>query len=278
MINLIGEYLAAIKDTFRILQRERVRITLLLVSAIILIATNELLLKRFTLVTEGLFPDIIIGLAIEILGAIIFFSILEHGIERIGELSLFRIREYPHLPAFEFIEAVNSKATQQVKILDTWTYLTNEDIYRNDFSTAIKQSLKRGVHVKILLIRPGTDGASSRAQELEGIVDVNSELNICIGRMTALQIEVQSEVLSPSKSNDNLEIRLYDSDPSITMHQWDSEAYWSFFPPRDRADKNPHLKVSVNTQLGSFLAGEFEKRWNDSKTIILDTYINQSSA
>jgi hypothetical protein len=53
------------------------------------------------------------------------------------------------------------------------------------------------------------------------------------------------------------------------MHQWDSNAYVSFYPVGRRADKAPNLKLSTKTTFGLFVTQKFEELWHGDSTIVL---------
>lgn len=265
---MIAAYTTAFRDALEVLRRHKVRISILVVAGALLIAVSFVLQYWLGWAPQGLMLQILPGLAVEILGAILFFVLLDYGIERIGELNLFGIREYPHLPAFEFMEAAAGKAKRVVRILDTWSYLTNDPDYWPRFREAVQEALGRGVRVEMLLVKPGSAGARKRTEELLGLVDVGTELALCIKRAVTLTRDAES-----AGWGDRLSVRLYSSDAVVTMHMWDEDAYWSFYPPRDRADTNPHLMVSLRTQLGIFLGGEFDKKWNAQDTVPLSAFL-----
>ncbi len=271
-VSMIAEYAAAIRDASTVLRQNKVRISILVLAGALLVAISFIFQYEMGWAPDGLILEILPGLAVEILGAILFFVLLDYGIQRINELNLFGIREYPQLPAFDFMDAVAEKSKRAVRILDTWSYLTNEPDYWPRFRGAVLEAVRRGVKVEMLLSRPGSPGAQKRAEELSGIVDVPAELELCVRRVAGLVEEADA-----TGGNGRLAVRLYSSDATVTMHMWDVDAYWSFFPPRDRADTNPHLMVSLRTQLGTFLGGEFEKRWNDRDTVPLSDFIRAAA-
>jgi hypothetical protein len=248
-----------------------VRISILALAGTLLVAVSFVLRYVLGWAPGGLLLEILPGLAVEILGAILFFVLLDYGIQRIGELNLFGIREYPQLPALDFMEAVAEKAKRVVRVLDTWSYLINDPDYWPRFREAVLEALDRGVEVEMLLIRPGSPGAQKRAEELSGVIDVEGEVELCVQRVATLAQDAESVTRTG-----RLSVRLYSSDAIVTMHMWDEDAYWSFFPPRDRADTNPQLMVSLRTQLGTFLGGEFDKRWNDKATVSLPDFLRET--
>lgn len=268
---MIAEYAEAIRDAFVVFSRNRVRISILVLAGAVLVGVSYVFQYVVGWDPDGLVLEILPGLAVEILGAILFFLLLDYGIQRIGELNFFGIREYPQLPAFDFMNAVAQKAKKTVRVLDTWSYLANDPDYWPPFREAVLEALARGVEVEMLFVRPGSSGERKRAEELSGVVDVAEELEYCLRRVSTLAGDAESLGLAG-----RLSIRLYGSDAVVTMHMWDEDAYWSFFPPRDRADTNPHLMVSLRTQLGTFLGGEFDKKWNDKDTVALSTFFEEN--
>lgn len=269
---MIADYASVFRDALDALRRNRIRISILVVAGAILIVASFGLQYVVGGTPDEVVLQIVPGLAVEIFGAVLFFVILDYGIQRIGELNLFGIREFPQLPAFDFMESVAHRSKRVVRILDTWSYLTNEPDYWPRFREAVREALRRGVRVEMLLAKPGSAGARKRAQELTGVVDVAEELEFCIRRASELARDAETAGVA-----DGLSIRLYSSDAVVTMHMWDEDAYWSFFPPRDRADTNPHLMVSLRTQLGGFLGNEFQTKWSAEDTISLGAFLSEAS-
>ena len=253
--------------------RGRRNVSLLLLVALLVLVFNEVLTRKDALPTESTFGDVLLGFAIEMGGAVVVFLILEQGIEKIRRLSIFEVGEQPELPIAKFIEDVR-KASDQVRILDTWTCLINEDEYRKDFEPALKEAIRNGAKVEILLIEPDSEGARQRAAELGGSgIDVIEEIRRCLRRFGRLQQEVEEEITNSGDGQKHLEIKLYNASPSIYLHWCDDQTYWSFFSVNKRADKTPQLEVPISAQLGRYLAHRFDELWEDDDTRPLDQYL-----
>jgi hypothetical protein len=253
--------------------RERKNVPLLLLAAVLTVVFGRILITRKMIEPGSTLDEMFLGFAIEMGGAVIVFLILEQGIERIRRLSIFEVGEQPELPVAKFIEDVR-KASDQVRILDTWTCLINEDEYRKDFEPALKEAIRNGAKVEILLIEPDSEGARQRAAELEDSgIDVIEEIRRCLRRFGRLQQEVEEEITNSGDGQKHLEIKLYNASPSIYLHWCDDQTYWSFFSVNKRADKTPQLEVPISAHLGRYLAHRFDELWEDDDTRPLDQYL-----
>lgn len=205
-----------------------------------------------------------LGLSGNLLVAVVIFLFLEQGIK-----SLHPISEIRHLPVMDFIENVSRAKTEtQIRILETFTFLINE--HPREFTTAIKQALKNGAKVEILLFHPFSEGAIKRAQQLKGQVDVQGELQKNLARL----YDLQSTLAEHDKKN--FTVKIYTALPSIAMYRCGDWAYVSLFPIEKRADRAPNLHVPIDTPLGSYVDDAFDELWAgtpETPTILLTSHM-----
>ena len=206
------------------------------------------------------------GLIPEFVGSVAVYWVLDSSIKQ-----LYGISELPDLPLDVFVGELRS--AKRIRILETFTKLANDPHLREKFTLGIKDALRSGAEVEILLIHPYSEGAKQRAEELARVgIRVEDEIRKSLARFYKLQSEISRDS-SIMNGQSNLEIRLYDASPSIAMHMWDRDAYLSFFPVKKRSDEAPNLKISMATTFGHYAAAKFDELWNHSETIALSSHM-----
>ena len=216
---------------------------------------------------RGTALDIAFGLIPEFVGSVAVYWVLDSSIKQ-----LYGISELPDLPLDSFIGELHS--AKQIRILETFTRLATDSQMRKKFCTEVKDALRNGAEVQILLIHPYSEGAKQRAEELARaqIDDVHEQIQRSLAQFYKLQKEVSSDQ-SIDNSQRNFQIRLYDASPAIAMHMWDRDAYLSFFPVKQRSDDAPNLKISMATTFGHYAAAKFDELWNHGGTIPLSSHM-----
>jgi hypothetical protein len=124
--------------------------------------------------------------------------------------------------------------------------------------------------VQILMIHPDSIGAQQRADELDQVVDVEAGIKKTLFRLYEMQEKLSKRY---PYDKDRLTIKLYNVPPSISMHQWDNDAYVSFYSATDRVDNAPHLKISLKTTFGHYVTHKFEELWNHQDSILLNEHM-----
>ena len=191
----------------------------------------------------------LLGLSGNLIVAVIIFLFLEQGIK-----SLHPITEIRNLPYSEFIENVRrAKKGDRIRILETFSSSINE--YYTEFAMAIREAIKKGAEVEVLLFHPYSDGAKRRAEQLRERADVPEGIR----KNLAHFYELESTIEYVDKKS--LKVKLYTALPSIQMYRCGEWAYVSLFPIGERSDRSPNLKVPMDNPFGSYIDDTFEALW-----------------
>ncbi len=213
--------------------------------------------------TRDALGQILLGLIPEFLGSAAVYWVLDSSIQQ-----LYGISELPELPLANFIKDIAQ--ARQIRILETFTSLVTSDRY-DKFAQAITAAIRnQEAEVQMLMIHPDSDGAKQRAEELAEVLNVVDEIQTTLARLYEIQ---ESLPKTSTNGRDRLTIKLYNASPAIAMHQWDSNAYVSFYPVGQRADDAPNLKVSLKTTFGRFVTHKFDELWNQEGSISLDEHM-----
>ena len=199
---------------------------------------------------DGHLQDFFLGLSGNLAVAVVIFLFLDRGIK-----SLHPISEIRSFPANEFIEGMKFVGRgDRIRILETFTSLTND--HYEEFSLAVREALRRGAKIEILLFHPYSEGAIKRAQQLQGKTNVEEEIRKNLARLYNLQITIEHKIKR------NFEVKLYTALPSIAMYRWGDWAFVSLFPIGSRADNCPNLRVPMDNPFGSYADDTFNELWD----------------
>lgn len=132
----------------------------------------------------------------------------------------------------------------------------------------IEKMLKAGNSAKILLLNPYSEIVHLRADALEkaGIrgdrIDVQGELDKNLQSLKIIFDSLNEE------NKKNLEVRIYNTFPSISFYACDDTHYVGFYFHSDIAVNSPQFEIlSENSDLGDFFATEFNITWEMAKPI-----------
>jgi DNA-binding XRE family transcriptional regulator len=183
---------------------------------------------------------------------------------------MMHIEYLPALPIADFIHEIPS--AQCIRILDTFTYLVNDDEIQKAFTQAIIAALEKAAEIQILLINPSSYGAKQRARELErASVPLKNAFHL-LEQTLARFYKLQSD-LEEYEKNHKFAIKLYDASPSIALHRWDDQAYFSFFHMNQRSDNAPNLKIAMLDRMGRYISSRFDELWGHPTSIYLRSYM-----
>jgi hypothetical protein len=207
-------------------------------------------------------------IALELIGALFIFVFLEHGIKRIGELSAHGLVEKNSLPIDDVIGAIQC-ATKLIRIQDTYMKMlvTNLD-NRHKLERALTTALLTGSRVEILLLNPASRMAQQRASELrpDAPKELIGEIEQCLKLISGVRDNVLiSSGIDPSRFS----IKLYESAPSVALHQADDRIYWSFYPPTTLSSSGLQLLIMRRGLLSEFLEKRFESVWTQPTSVAL---------
>jgi hypothetical protein len=120
------------------------------------------------------------------------------------------------------------------------------------FETAIKQAIKMGVSVNILLLHPNSIVVRQRAQDIQ-----NMSLEEYRRRMKKAIAVLYSLKHSLTDNAQNLDIKFYDKLPSINVYIFQDYAYVGVFPRDQSADFGNVLRCLSKSQYGIYAAEQF---------------------
>ncbi len=175
----------------------------------------------------------------------------------------------------------NSGASDKIRDIRIWESWTNlfevSEKWRHNFEMVLVEALKKGVHIKVLLVNPGSIGMNLRQTDLDGGLEEHAErckkqdwhrdwdveLNVLKNLKCFDQIRDNDELTSDDAGR--LEVRLYDSQPSIALYSWGTKAFASFFPKKELSDQIEQLEFSTETRVGEWIIRQFDDEWKGSK-------------
>ncbi|NEQ51426.1 MAG: hypothetical protein F6K11_15010, partial [Leptolyngbya sp. SIO3F4] len=153
-------------------------------------------------------------------------------------------------------------ATTEVRILGSWIYS------RDPISNDLIATIRRGVPVKILLMKPSSAIAEQRLKDLAGQQDLN-DLKSSFNQL--MRIVVGNELLKYQ-----LEIRLYDAIPPFRLHQVDDWFLLGIFWAEAFATNAPQLEFShTDSMFAKYAVESFDRIWDKSTVINTATGITE---
>lgn len=159
-------------------KRQVLVILSLVVATLVAYVVGSVLLREPALAPASL-GNFALGIAPNLLVAIVIFIFLERGIE-----TLHPTKGLPELPLEQYIRDVRQlKRTDAVRVLDTWTFLL-DDTYHEQFHDALLHSKAR--QIEILLVHPYSAGAIKRGEQLAREINFDDELRKNLARLFAL--------------------------------------------------------------------------------------------
>ena len=239
-----------IGDRTRRQQRAFIRGGLLLaVSAVMLVGAWR---------THGFVSDLLLNLGASVVLAAISYVIFDPLFE---EARKARVQEHISFDQEAFIQVLR-RTGRRVRILDTWTILL-ERRHRDSTLHSIREALKQGAQVQVLLLDPDCVAAQQRTEELEKQrVDVPRQIKENLRHLYGFW-ETLDKQLRP-----RLQVHVYDASPSIQLYQWDGQALISFFPIGKLSFNVPQLEVDMASPWGEFVHARFEELWGHHQTTL----------
>jgi hypothetical protein len=205
--------------------------------------------------------DMLINAGVALFGSFITYLIFDLILQRIEE---YRIKEHLRIDLDRLIDSI-AGANTRIRILETWTELLNER-KRKSFLNAIAELLQRDVEVQIFLMNPDLKAVSDRSDQLK--IDVQERI---VENLRILDEFQEKNLGSPARMN--LQVKMYNSLPSIALYQWDDRAFVSFFPRDTYANESSQLEIFMKTPLGDYITRKFDSDWADTETGTLATFM-----
>jgi len=155
----------------------------------------------------------------------------------------------------DLIEERILEAEERIRIQDTWI----PDPRR--FRKAFIEASKKGVHIEVLILNHESKFANQRGLDLQ----------YHTGQYVSEQIKEDiHEFEFLDDAGVHIEVRLYDSLPSIQQIIYDQCRFIGFFLHGERSDLAPQLEIrDQETILGKFFEEEFERVWKASEKNII---------
>ncbi|MEA2230443.1 MAG: hypothetical protein QOD83_259 [Solirubrobacteraceae bacterium] len=157
---------------------------------------------------------------------------------------------------FEYLDyhrsAADICAGTEIIILSTWIPAVEL------FEEALHTALTRGARVRILLVHPESRAAAMRTAGLRREEDqVRRGVRHCLGCLASVASELDEDARS------RLQVRLYDSLPSIAVYSVDRQALVSVFLHDQLASDAPQIEVQGDDSfLGKAVFREVDTLWN----------------
>lgn len=146
-------------------------------------------------------------------------------------------------------------AQEHIRIQDTW--LPDPRRYRNAFQEAAKRN--PDLQIEILLINPESEFTTQRAVDLDARTKefVADQIHDAIHDFTVLR-----------EWGVHIEVRLYDSFPSVQQIASDAHLLVGFFIHGERSDLAPQIEIANDSALGKFFEEEFQRVWKTAKQVV----------
>jgi len=184
------------------------------------------------------------------------------------EASLYRYSYQRYLGVQEIVSAFPDErfkqdmaGAQKVRILNTW--MPNLE----SFGSALETAVKRGADVKILLLHPESNLAARRSQALRGsgVSDVKDRIERNLSDLAKMYHRIASDRGQNNQNNlqDNLQVFIYDSLPSVSMYQINERIFvGTFFHGRLAIEAPQFVVYEAHPGFGQCVTEEFNTLLN----------------
>lgn len=157
-------------------------------------------------------------------------------------------------------------AEEMIRILDTSCNILNAmetpdpklQSLRTDCIESLRNALRRGASVEILLINPLSEVAAQRARDLTG---QRMSITRGIGNNLALLNAIRMDDALPNVRM-NLRVKLYDTSPGVAYYRVDRDAMIAFYPPDIVSDEGQHLDFPLGSRYGGAINDYFSRVWD----------------
>jgi hypothetical protein len=168
------------------------------------------------------------------------------------------IAAHPNLPNDTVVAGI-SGAAQLVRILQTWmgNFITLEE--------AICEAVTKGCKVQILLLDPKSDQAKARSK------DIKYTSSDAVSEAIGSNLGQLARVFQNVKQSPDLEVRLYDATPIMTLYWYDDICYMGLYWRNRSAIQGPQLQIyfTGKSYLGDIIKSHFEDLWKSSEPVDL---------
>lgn len=167
-----------------------------------------------------------------------------------------------------FIKEIEN--AENVQILDIWTDLTNDDNLEGLEQSLKKDKAKSLISIKILLSNPYSESLEQRSEDL--LKEKNTKEFSKQGVAKLFNIYKNNNNNLSHRKN-KIEVRLFSSTPSIGFYSWGDRAFFSVYPPEQKADDSPNLEIFTASSIGQYITNHFDQLWKAKNTISLEKHM-----
>jgi predicted transcriptional regulator len=154
-----------------------------------------------------------------------------------------------------------SRSQKCIRILHT--FIDDPHQYEEAFVSATNN----GSEIQLLFLNPDSPYAKQRSRDVWPKNSLNPPDDQFVSKQIIYSINVLHSMVEEHKMK-NLEVRLYDSLPSVALYVTDDQIMLGFFLIRTKTDSATMMSVSGNTFFTKDLLDEFENRWANAKPAI----------
>lgn len=191
----------------------------------------------------GVLRDLLINLGATAVGVVLTAVVLEPLIEVARRPEERILAAFPHQ---EFVSGV-AGARRRVRIMSAWPYVMDLP-WRDTFLAALRECIRHGTHVQILVLDPLSPAAEQRRNDLRGRVDVAGVI-----AETLVALQQFGQTLGPG-AGDRFGVRVYSVLPPARLYLFDQRALCSFFSSgNDVGTDTRHYDTSVLSGLARFV-------------------------
>lgn len=211
---------------------------------------------------QGVLRDLLINLGATAVGVVLTAVVLEPLIEVARRPEERILSAFPHQ---EFISGI-AGARRRVRIMSAWPYVMDLP-WRDAFLAALREAVRHGTHVQLLVLDPLSPAAEQRRNDLRGTVDV---AGVIAETLVALKEFTQT---LPPNLGDRFGVRIYSVLPPARLYLFDQRALCSFFSSgNDVGTDARHYDTTVMSGLARFVDEQFDTVWDHPATRTLDRY------
>jgi hypothetical protein len=182
------------------------------------------------------------------------------------------LQVYSSFPMGEFRQAMHrlamsgapQRTTGCIHILQTFIpYMQHMHQFEHDVLGAIR----RGCEVQVLLLDPRSHVVELRQRSLNpgyGRDSVRQQIQSNIEHLA------QQRKCLPKDARDRLELRVYNTMPSMSIYRVDDLFFLGYYFHGKLAIDGPQLKVALQSSMGGSLVSEHDQLWNADTTEVVD--------
>lgn len=137
------------------------------------------------------------------------------------------------------------------------------------YKEAFAEANCNGSSIQLLFLNPESPYAKQRSLDVWPKNSLTTPDEQYVSKQITYSIDVLYNMVKESEIK-NVEVRIYDSLPSLALYMTDDDILLGFFLIGTKTDSATMLSVSGNSFFSRDLINEFEKRWANAKPISLE--------